>query len=173
MKSKKNIKKSVLKNKYVGLIVVVLLAVFAVVGVTKILGREVSVVCEDKKGNLFVPRDNNGKIDGCGKHGDAITFNFGDETNNGGNGSLMGSGDVAFISGGRLLDKNGRVWLTDGRGGVIEDTTQKLPSTIAVTNILQWTDNFLITKNGDLYIFVRSDSDFSWKLIESLPTPTL
>jgi hypothetical protein len=156
-------KGKIFKNKYINLIIVVMLVAFVVMGVNKILGLEINQntkVCEDKKGNLFVPRDKGGKIDECGKHGEAVNFNFGGQNGN----NIPVSGNVAFISNssnggdGYLLLKNGDTWhfVADGASGIMVETWAKddsraLPIGITVNNIIQWNNDVFLTNDGTVY----------------------
>ncbi|MDD4410212.1 MAG: hypothetical protein PHE32_00700 [Candidatus Shapirobacteria bacterium] len=185
MKKKKNIKKEkTIKNKYLGLVIIVLLLAFAVVGVNRILGNdEVSLVCEDKKGNLFVPRDKDGKLDDCGKHGESVTFKFNNSTSTGneketGFGNAVGSGYARFADGNSVLTNDGKIWQYKGEGNTVgvwkENTTIAQLTPDVVNKIIFWEKDSFLTSDGYfvLQTIVDGNPSFSKYIEAGLPIET-
>lgn len=156
--TKRTVKK---KNNYFKYVAMVLLVVFATVGVSQILGFEINKdtrVCMDKKGNLFVPLDKDGNVDECKKHADAVTFNF-----DGGSGSVIGGG-VAFM----YIKNNSEPLVLKEDGKVLKfkiDTGEWEPDDLSETidddllsNISQWYGDILITNDGKVYMYNNIDA---------------
>jgi len=154
--TKRTVKK---KNNYFKYVAMVLLVVFAAVGVSQILGFEINKdtrVCMDKKGNLFVPLDKDGNVDECKKHADAVTFNF-----DGGSGSVIGGG-VAFMyiknSEPLVLKEDGKVLRFNINTGEWEpDVLDKKIDDDLLSQISQWYGDILITNKGEVYMFENND----------------
>ena len=186
MKKNKIIKRTVKpKNNYFKYAAMVLLVVFAAVGVSQILGFEINkdtTVCMDKKGNLFVPLDKEGKIDSCGKHDGAVTFNF--EGGSGGGsseGPILVGGKSFFIDGQYLLDQNGIVWtltdrLWDRQEGNkfrvkdnVYDTEGVLISNFDVSKIIMWNEYTFIDEENNLYRRVQEGGGSIWMKVSIPP----
>jgi len=157
-----------LKKRCLWLTIVLIILVFVALGMNKVWGQtEVKTVCEDKKGNLFVPRDRNGNIDTCKKHSESVTFNFG--TGNGGETAIQG--EIAFISDANsLLKKDGTVWRYDDMDNVWrQDNDKSLPSQVKASDVVQWSRTIFIVKNGDVWILGNGWQKFNSQLT---PVPT-
>ena len=160
-KTKREIKP---KNKYLGLAVVLVLMAFALVGVNRILGQSagtITSVCKTN-GGILMDKDN---CPGGSPRYDLVASGTG-------SGGIIGPGKAAFTNDGGVLDKEGRVWAFDSTSQqLIEKSEWRLPTNIAVTDIIQWNTNFFITRNGDLYHRITT-LPVSWELIQ-IPTPAL
>ena len=161
MKQNKIIKRTVKpKNNYFKYAALVLLIVFAAVGVSQVLGFDIinkdTKACYDKNGNLFVPLDKDGIIDDCGKHDGAVTFDF-DGGSGGGGGNMVGDGTgyVRFVDGRRLLTEDGKVWALDLNLIWVEQTNIAPIDKEIVNSIVNWTQNSFIT-NTNYYAFEYS-----------------
>jgi hypothetical protein len=164
MKKKQVKKVAKTKNNYFKYAAMMLLVVFAAVGVSKILGLEINKttrICEDKKGNLFVPRDKDGTLDECKKHAEAVTFNF-----DGGSGKQIGVNGIAFVDSfyGQegyqmfILKEDNTIWKMNPMSPLYEltwseDTERKLPPEIKASDLLDWKANMLVTKTGEIWTF--------------------
>ena len=164
MKKNKIIKKTVKpKSNYFKYAAMVLLVVFAAVGVSQVLGFDIinkdTKVCYDKKGNLFVPLDKDGIIDDCGKHDGAVTFDF--DGGSGGSGTIGGGVAFMYIRSGAplILKETGEVLRLEIDSGewVFDDLNETIDDDL-LSNISQWYGDILITNDGKVYMYNNSDA---------------
>ncbi len=161
-------RKTIVKSKP-WLIITVVAVVFLTFGVVKVLGQvadfpRVKMACEGKNGNLTAIDDGFSMLKDCPGEGRKVLL--GEEpTVLGGGSGLPTAGNVLFL-GGSILMKDGSVWYYSGESWT-KDVARELPTSINLSDIIQWGDDYFLTKTGDVY---RYDYGQSWRNVGS---PTL
>jgi hypothetical protein len=155
-----------MKNKLF-LIPVFLFAALLVVGAKIVLAQtaglpRVTTACETKIGGVLMGiGDGFSSLKTCpGNSRKVVLGEVG--TGTGGGGSVIGPGDIAFITDdGFALTKGGVIWKYGYWGGVVKWTSDnnKLPEGVSVDEILQWTKNSFLTKSGDFWVYTYDAYD--------------
>lgn len=166
---KKKIEKKIFfKNKSIlvlGIFLVVMMVIFgtgAALVKAASVKKVVTTICEGKNGELFVPRDKKGNNDECGKHSEAVTFDFGDNNGSVNVGKIMFISDDTVYAVVYVLDDEGRVFTLYRNSGYdktwYRSPTLDLPSNVSVNDVVFWSRFSFMTRDGDTY-FADPDSE--------------
>jgi hypothetical protein len=126
---------------------------FLTLGVTVVLGQvsnlpRVTTACETKFGGVLMGIDDGfSSLKTCPGNSRKVILG---ESNTTGGGGLPTAANVLFLGGSTLMN-DGTVWYyLDGSGWVL-DNDRTLPATVSPTDVIQWGDDYFMTKSGEIY----------------------